>query len=203
VKIIPPEKILDLDRIKNPSGYCLTIDEIYNYLDSALSSSSDIKQFWKFVLFQSRKRGVDFIFTLPLLRRLDINYRESITYLVECENDKINKRFIYCITHRKGERFTFRTKILSYNKAIKYQNMFDTYQIIPPENIENLKYGFIKNNPKKLTTYLNKAVIQIRPKLNKINKDSVKTALAENGFNSKIADMVLSRLRGEVIGGQS
>jgi hypothetical protein len=150
---------------------------------------------------------MDFIFTLPLFRRLDINFRESVTYLVECENDKANKRFIYRVTHRKGDRFTYKTKTLSYANngypAKKYQDLFDTYQTIPPENIENLKYGFIKNNPKKLTAYLNKAVITIRPKLNKINKDSVKTALAENGFNSKICDMVLSRLRGEVIGGQS
>jgi hypothetical protein len=203
IKIIPPEDLLDLDKIKNPSGYCLFIDEVYGYLDSALSSSSDIKTFWKFVLFQSRHRGMDFVFTLPTYRRLDINYRELWNYLIECTNDRANKKFVYNVTHRKGERLTHMVKILSYEKALKYQHMFDTYQIIQPQELEKIKYGFIRNNPEKLTAYLNKAAMQIRPKLNKINKDSVRTALAENGFNVKITDMVLCRLRGEVVGGQS
>ena len=188
---LKPEELMELPYDK----VLVTLDEIYTYLESYFSSSK-VSLYLDYVLFQSRKRGIDIIGTLQLFRRLNINFREMWNVLIDA--NKGQKGFNYTYNYKKNEEIHQFFRTMPFSLAEKIYPYYDTKKVIMPSNINELKYGFIKDDPIKLKALVEQAVNDLRPKLNKITKESVKACLQENGYTPKITNNVFSHLKDEV-----
>lgn len=139
-KVIP----LDMKFFKNYAdskfklfNAVVLIDEVHIYFDSRNSGLTRNKIFSKFVT-QSRKRGVDLVFTTqdksPALffqsGQCDLRLRKLVDYIIFCECIKTN-------TINK-DKYIINTYCDRYGHPIKksvflgngYYNLYDTYEII-------------------------------------------------------------------------
>jgi len=65
----------------------ILLDEAWLYLDSRRSSSS-LNQIFSYILFQSRKKNLNFYLTAQLGNTLDVRFRRLADFIVYCKNHK-------------------------------------------------------------------------------------------------------------------
>ena len=144
IKFFPNFKALKPEMLFGINEPCLIlIDEIYAWIESR-TSGKDINLYMSYILFQSGKRGMDFIITAQLESTFDLRYREMINFITECQKILKNPRgnpsdvgnilgFFYSeqkIT-RHG-RYRPKRYFLRIASAIKYFQMYDTLEKIDP-----------------------------------------------------------------------
>jgi len=105
------------------------IDEAYVWLESR-ASSSNVNRVLSYLLFQSRKKGIDIVLTSQLYSVIDVRFRELSDYYVVCKRKEYG--FRYYITNKKRVLNTF---VLTNDSALYYFDKYDTYQVILPTKI--------------------------------------------------------------------
>ena len=79
---LTPEMLFAMKN-KNEPRVCI-IDEAYNWLESRLSGRP-INVYSSYILFQSRKRGIDFFLTDQLFESIDLRFRKMVNVEIYCE----------------------------------------------------------------------------------------------------------------------
>ena len=79
--------------------------------------------------------------------------------------------------------------------AEQYFPLYDTYEIIEPANIKELKLEYIKNDPVALLLFVKKVADSIRNELDTITHDSVEFALITNGYPKSLKKYVYLYLK--------
>lgn len=124
-KTLKPETLWNLNE---PS--LVILDEAYAWLESR-TSGKDVNRYMSYVLFQSRKRGLDFILTEQLVGTIDLRYRGMINWVVEAE--AIAGGFEYLIYRITRKGFAGPVKlILTNSRAEKLFPYYDTFEKIDP-----------------------------------------------------------------------
>ncbi|MEM3871861.1 MAG: AAA family ATPase [Nitrososphaeria archaeon] len=93
-----PHEIINLDTMLKMElqNATVVIDEIYIFMESR-RSSSDINLILSYFIFQTRKRGVNLIYTAQKYSSVDIRLRELTDYVALAEKEKDNNIFHYTI----------------------------------------------------------------------------------------------------------
>jgi len=186
---LTPEMLLKIDK---PS--VINIDEAYAWLESRLSGR-DINRFLSYVLFQSRKRELDFILTSQLLSTIDIRFRDMCNYLILAQ--KIPEGFYYTvmtnsILYRKPKSFT-----LSWDDAQKIFPYYDTMEIIEPIDSELMTNVSLETNRESMNENVEEMARQIMSAYpgKKITKGTVEDWLLKNNLPLHNAKYVYNRIR--------
>lgn len=122
------DELLDLKY--NPAK--IIIDEAYAWLECRVSNSN-VNKYMSYVLFQSRKRGLDFIITAQLEDTIDNRFTKMCSYIIFAE--MIQDGFQYWIT----DKHKIKTFIIPFKQSETIWNKYNTDQIIMPPTIDNLK----------------------------------------------------------------
>lgn len=178
-----------LNEINTPS--LVIIDEAYAWLESRMSGA-DINRYMSYILFQSRKRKIDFVLTTQLLSTLDLRFKGLTEVYMMAE--KTNYGFQYtAISGKGGARRKFH---LPQIVAERYYPCYDTFEKIDP-----MDDGLIlKVTPDKrvIVPKLDEIIeqmTQIAP-LGKWTMPMVKAFCIENGLKvTSYADMLHGRLK--------
>lgn len=184
---LEPEMLYDLkyDRA------LVLIDEAYTWLES-LVTGSKINRYWSYILFQSRKRGLEMFITAQLPRTINIRFKEMSEINVYCM--RIREGFKYIVEREKMGEIYYKSYVLPFAKAEKYYPLYDTLQIVRPPNVQELGMEFVLQDQEKLMKLVDKAVKDLAD-LDYISKDSVETALIEKGYSPKLTKYVYTKLK--------
>lgn len=147
-KNLEPQMLYD---VKTPT--VAIIDEAYAWLESRMSGN-EVNRYLSYILFQERKRGLDFVLTAQLASTIDLRFKGLCDLYVVAE--KVKGGFKYVIMRGNGN--TRKTFFLSDFMARKYYPCYDTLEKVDP-----IDQGMIYNiTPDKRT---------IIPELNRILED--------------------------------
>ena len=127
-----PEMLMD----PNLRDAVILLDEVYAWLESR-TSGKDINRYMSYILFQSRKKDIDFYMTEQLLSTVDLRYRDMIDYEVRCKaipNYREPTGFVYKIIDVQENKCY--PLYMSIKDAERYFELYDTYQIVHPIDAE-------------------------------------------------------------------
>lgn len=176
LSLYKPLEMIDLLQLKDNIN--VFIDEAYTWLESRTSMST-LNRYLSYIIFQSRKRSIDIYITSQMFSSVDLRFREQSNIIIKCKRIKDNFHYWF---YNIGNN-SIKTFILPYKNAKKYFSIYDTYEIVEPNQKQNLEFKLIQQNPKNLLTKIKEISKVIKPKLNKITHDSIKAILLFNGFN--------------------
>ena len=118
---------------KLPYEKCLVVlDEAYAYIESRVSMSK-LNLYMSYILFQSRKRGIDIICTAQLSSSLDNRFIELADLLIVAQQTKTG--FRYFVTNKNK----IRVFNMSFEYAEKIWGKYDTSQVVMPNNMQDLQ----------------------------------------------------------------
>ena len=152
------------------------IDEAYTWLESRTSSNT-LNRYLSYIVFQSRKRTINIYTTSQMFSSVDIRFREQSNIIVKCK--RINDDFEY-IFYKNNKRV--KKYFLSLKKAEKYFKLYDTKEIVEPNQKQYLEFKLLEQYPKQMINKISEIAEIIKPKLNKITHDSIKACLMFNGY---------------------
>ena len=186
-QVLEPENLLSL---KYKEALIL-IDEGYTEIESRTSGNSR-NLYWSYILFQSRKRGLDFYVASQLASTLDIRFRDMANIIIFC--DKQKQGFIYHILKQSALHPSETTRILSYEKAEKLYPIYETKKPVMPPQMQELQMDFIIQDKVKLTGMIDRALNEIGD-IGKITRERVELALLEKGYPKRLAKYVYAKLK--------
>lgn len=168
---LTPQMLVD---INEPS--LIIIDEAYAWLESRLSNR-DMNRYLSYILFQSRKRQLDFIITAQLLSTIDVRFRDMCNYLVLCQ--KLPDGFHFSIvknsmySHRPVELY------MTWEQAETLYPLYDTMEKIDPIDADLMENIITESSPEDLNKLIATLANEIMNKYpnQKITKGMVKDYL--------------------------
>lgn len=189
VKLVDPEDLLTLKY----EQCAVFMDEAYTWLESRVSGSK-INRFMSYVLFQSRKRGIDIFLTAQLLSAVDVRFRNLATRLIECE--RLPKGFRYTV-FRSAEEPPAGSLFLPESAARKYYKFYDTAEIVEPFNLKDLWLEIVKHNPAKYNKFINNLAAKYlsERKESKITKASVEDFIVSEGYPKSVTKDLINRIK--------
>lgn len=187
VKLIDPEDLLMLKYEK----CAVFMDEAYAWMESRISHSK-INRFMSYILFQSRKRGIDIFLTAQLLSSIDVRFRNLASAVISAE--RLPDGFRYTV-YRDIEGMPIGSFFLNEKTASKYYSLYDTTEIVEPFNAKELWVELIANNPQKYSGFLESMAEKYLSKHDKISKASVLDFVVSEGFNKKVATDLYAKLK--------
>lgn len=152
------------------------IDEAYTWLESRTSSNT-LNRYLSYIVFQSRKRTINIYTTSQMFSSVDVRFREQSNIIVKCK--RINDDFEY-VFYKNNKRV--KKYFLSLKKAEKYFKLYDTKEIVEPNQKQYLEFKLLEQYPKQMIKKISEIAEIIKPKLNKITHDSIKASLMFNGY---------------------
>lgn len=108
------------------------LDEAYAYLESRLSMSK-LNLYMSYILFQSRKRGIDIIITAQLESSIDNRFVQLANIRIYAQ--VVKDGFRYFITNGKS----IKLMKITFKNAEKIWGLYDTNEVVMPPNIEGLE----------------------------------------------------------------
>ena len=175
--------VMDLLELKDDID--VFIDEGYTWLESR-TSGSVLNRYLSYIVLQSRKRTIDIIISAQMFSSLDVRFREQCDLIIKCQKI-INKR----TKKIKGFRYEFlyvesnlrKTFFFDIKFASKYFDKYDTYEIIEPHKIEQMKRKLMEEeNPTQMWGELESMALKIKKDVKKLTHPRVLNALMKNGF---------------------
>ncbi len=147
-------------------------------------------------MLQSRKRTINIYITAQLFSSVDLRFREQSNILIFCKKIK-NEGFRYRIFNTDNSCLL--SLMLPLDKAEKYYNLYDTYEIIEPFEKKKLEFQIIQSDTELLLNTSKKIAYKIHDKIenNKYTHNNVKIALLENGFEKQFEPYVYAFLHSE------
>jgi len=117
-----------LNKLKEQS--LVIIDEAYTWLESRLSGRN-INLYLSYILFQSRKRGLDIILTDQLEGTIDLRFRQLTNYEIQCQN--VDDGFAYDIykvsSYHQYKPMRF---VMPFSIAETLFPLYDSWELINP-----------------------------------------------------------------------
>lgn len=176
-------EIIDLLELKD--NIDVFIDEGYTWLESR-TSGSILNRYLSYIVLQSRKRTIDIIISAQMFSSLDVRFREQCDLIIKCQKiiDKRTKKI-------KGFRYDFlfvesnliKTFFFDIKFASKYFDKYDTYEIIEPYKIKQMKLKLMEEeNPTQMWNELESMALKIKKDVKKLTHPRVLNALMKNGF---------------------
>lgn len=179
-----------LPEINEPS--LILIDEAYTWLESR-KSMSNISIYLSYILYQSRKRGLDFILTVQDISSVDIRFRNHADYIIHAEGLKDD---VYRYSMTRGRKSDRKVNLsLSMDKAKEIYKIYDTMQMVNP--IDENMISDIATNPEILNNRIDEIVDKIEqtfPPDFKITKPIIKDFCLREKLPHKYADMIYNRM---------
>jgi len=126
--------LLDIGNLLHlPYNKCKVIlDECYAYLESRMSMSK-LNLYMSYILFQSRKRGIDFILTAQLASSIDNRFIQLADIIIVAQREKDG--FKYYVTNNEIVKI-FK---ITFVNAEKIWCRYDTSEVILPPQMQNLE----------------------------------------------------------------
>ena len=189
-----PEVLMD----KALRDAIILLDEVYAWLESR-TSGRDINRYMSYILFQARKKDIDFYMTEQLLSTVDLRYRDMIDFEVRCKaipNYKHPVSFRYRIIDIL-ERKAY-PMYLSIEAASRYFHLYDSYQPISPIDDEMMvkisknKTSIIEEVDNIVNTLLNEGFAK------KITKAVIADYCLRNGYPKSYVDMAYNAFKGRM-----
>ncbi len=169
----------------------IILDEAYTWLESR-KSMQNLSIYLSYILFQSRKRGLDFILTVQELGTIDVRFRNFTEYLIDAE--KMNDgSFEYKVKRGISDKRPFKM-ILSAENAQEIYQYYDTMQMVNP--IDDYMISDIAESPEVLNAKLDELAQIIMDMFDgkKITKAVVKDYCIREKIPAKYADLVYNRI---------
>ncbi len=120
----------DLYSITEPT--LVILDEAYTWLESRVSGNV-LNRYLSYILFQSRKRQIDFILTAQMFETVDRRFRGQTDIYVEADPTVFAFVYRFMAPGRKP-----RTMALARDVAEKYFPLYDTLEVVDPLDDEML-----------------------------------------------------------------
>lgn len=181
-------EVIDLLNLRR--NIMVIIDEAYTWLESRTSLST-LNRYLSYIIFQSRKRTIDIYITSQMFSSVDIRFREQSNLLIECK--RIDDDFHYTFKYLAEKKIS--TFVLPLSKAKRFFSLYDTLEIVEPNQKQQLEFKILQQYPSHLLTKVKEISEYIKPKLKKITHDSIKTLLLMNGYNIQYEKFVYLYLK--------
>jgi hypothetical protein len=187
-----PEMLMD----KSLHDAIILLDEVYAWLESR-TSGRDINRYMSYILFQARKKDIDFYMTEQLLSTVDLRYRDMIDFEVRCKavpNYKHPVGFQYRIIDVLEKKIY--PMYLTIDAASKYFSYYDSYQPISP--IDDEMMVKISKNKTSIIEEIDGIVDYLMnegPNPGKISKGVVSDYCLRNGYPKSYVDMAHNALK--------
>lgn len=108
-------------------------DEIYRWIESR-TSGKHLNRYMSYILFQSRKKGLDFAVTAQLESTIDIRFRQMANYEVHCQQ-LVDVGFGYRVFKMSAfKRYEPIDLIMPYEYAEKLFPLYDSWEEQPIED---------------------------------------------------------------------
>jgi hypothetical protein len=188
-----PLKLEDLIKFTNEQALIL-VDEAYVLLESR-NSMDRLNQYISYILFQSRKRGLDFMATAQLNSSLDLRYKELADINIYAVKTK--KGFSYAIQYGlKAKMFE-----LPFNQAKNYYGFYDTTELIIPIRMMDMVDEIENLDPDKLNEKVDDAVAKVFSsfseelgRVKKVGHDQIRDFLLRLRMPASIEPYVYARV---------
>lgn len=184
---LKPEMLVSMNK---PS--LVIIDEAYTWLESR-TSGKDINRYLSYILFQSRKRGMDIILTDQLIGTIDVRFRLLTNYEIFAENDGDN--FIYRI-YKKSAFNSFKPLrvIMPYEVAEKLFSVYDSWELINPID-DNLIFNVAEDKSssiKEVDRIVSVLLKKFEPE--EISKGIVSNHCIRHNYPNKYIDLIYNSI---------
>lgn len=184
---------LELEQLMHlPYEKCKVIlDEAYVYLENRVSMSK-LNLYMSYILFQSRKRGIDIIITAQLAGTIDNRFIDLADIIIGAK--QVKDGFLYVISDGRTKQL----KKISFVNASKIWDKYDTTEVIMPPNIQNLETGIEILDRKKLKSKideLEKLFFKQYPNNVKVTHAIVDSFLLDNDINELYGQYLYPRLQ--------
>lgn len=172
--------IIDILNIPNKAD--IFIDEAHSWLESRLSGSalnivsSDIN-------FHSRKLHLDIYLSTIMFSTIDKRFRFQSDFIIYCYPRFNLKKDDFIFQFEHSETKSIFIWQLPYKNAKNFFSIYDTFEIIESQQKNKLEFKLIEQNPKQLLKKIKEISKIIKPKLNIITHDTIKTILFLEGIN--------------------
>lgn len=187
VRYIEPLDLLEL----NINRGLVLIDEAYVWIESRMGNRY-LNEFMSYIFFQSRKRGLDFVLTAQLFRTLDVRFRELCDFFLIAS--KGEKGFNYVYVDKSLRRKSFMLPLDFAQK--KLFSIYDTYEIIMPFNLEEMKIKVMtETNKEKTNELVDKIVDEILRQYDKVTHAIVLDYLMKNDYPLDLEPIVYVRVK--------
>ena len=197
---IPNYKPLDvIDFIDLPNNLDVIIDEAYTWLESR-TSNFFLNRFLSYILWQSRKRTIDFYLSAQKFRSLDLRFRNEADVIIKCkprehlDSDDFVYTFLWV---DDGRRAKFRIK---YQEAKKYFANYDTYEIVEPYTKEEFLNKLLQKFPEKRWDKAVKIAKELQEGFEgeEFTHDIVYALMSKYGYSTDLKPLVYVYLKGLV-----
>jgi len=196
---------LTIDLLTPDLSDCVVlIDEAYAWLESRTSMKS-LNRYLTYILFQSRKRNLDFYLTTQLISAIEMRFQNLADHLITARLININSRSAYSkkqfqydvISYTPSGKRIRRIFTISFDKARKYFDLYDTREVIAVDKEKDYMYELLKRNDKKYTQKLLELASEVMDVLQdtKATKDTVRVSLLELQESIKYTNDVYGKIK--------
>jgi len=195
---------LTIDLLTPELSDCVVlIDEAYAWLESRTSMKL-LNRYLTYILFQSRKRNLDFYLTTQLISAIEMRFQNLADHLITAR--LINSRSAYSkkefqydvISYTPSGKRVRRVFTISYDSARKkYFDLYDTREVISVDKEKDYMYELLKRNDKKYTQKLLELASEVIDVLQdaKATKDTVRVSLLELQESVKYTNDVYGKIK--------
>lgn len=192
--VIEPDEVFEVfeyDKLQ-PIKKLIT-DEAYTWFESRGSGTSDLNKFMSYLMFQSRKRGLNWISIAQLRNTLDLRWRGMEDRLIIAHERDLDiygdskDDFIYSVFKGLKKPYSFK---IPYDKAKILFGVYDTKKVLLPPDFNEIKLKLKNKNPENLNKYIDKLANKI------IELYPIPTRFLKDGSEKKIitSDWVRDKL---------
>jgi len=161
---IEPEEVFEVFEYdsKIPIKKMIT-DEAYSWFESRGSGQSDINTFLSYLMFQSRKRGLNWMSIAQLRASLDLRWRgmEDRIVLAEERNLDISgdskEDFGYWLLKNNRKKHV----TIKYEKAKPFFELYETKEVVIPIEFKEMQLKMKNRKPDNLNIYVDGLVIKL------------------------------------------
>lgn len=173
------------------------MDEAYRWLESRLSSRN-LNLYLSYILFQSRKRGLDIVLTDQLEGTIDTRFRQMTNYEIQCQAIEVG--FHYTIF--KLSRFQVYqpiSMIMPFETAEKLYPLFDSWEFLPIN--EDLVFN-VTEDKKTLMQDIDKIVAGLLKKADAkvYTKGIIADICLRNEYPKSYIDLIYNSIQASKIG---
>jgi len=187
-KMFYPETLL-----KVPFGSLVIMDEAWSIIESRLTGRG-VNRFFSYILFESRKLGIDILMTDQLSRTIDPRFRDMTNIEIHCEATIVG--FEYHVFRLSSYHyFQPKTFIIPYEVAEKIYPFYDSW-----EKIDNIDSDLIFNITKDKTDIIKEidahaeAILKLVP-YPEIKKGIVSDYCLRNGVSKGYVEPIYNEIR--------
>ena len=211
-EMIEPEEVFDVFEYDSAIPVKkLVTDEAYSWFESRNSGSCDVNKFLSYLMFQSRKLGLNWKSIAQMRNTLDLRWRGMENKIINCGDRVLDMAgnstddFNYSFVKRSSVGIKIVNKKLLYCDAKKFFGLYDTNKRILPQDFDNLKMKIMNKDTINLNRHIDELVNELLsgkivvPKT-KLTQEWVRDALLRLNKSSLYASNVKVRLNERLAG---